>query len=802
MKTKGYVFVFLLFVGISFLFFYKAIFWGFIPFPGDLLVGEYAPYSSYSFLGYSPGGYPNKAQDFDVLKLLYPGKEFAIEIFKKGEFPLWNPYNFSGNPHLASLQAGSFYPLNIIFFILPFISAWLIYIIIQPILAGIFTFLLLRELRLSIKSALFGGITFAFSSYFVVWMEYGNIGHSILWLPLLMWLCLKNLQKTSVVYSFILILALTFSILAGYIQTTFYLFISLFAFVVFALAVRNRKRWFTKLLIFIPIFILPILLSAIQLLPMVELLFNSARSSYPTSSFLKLLVPQFHLATLFVPDFFGNPATRNYWLSGTYIERVSYIGVLPLFFAAYGLFRKRTVFTWFFTAMLAMVYLLTFDTFIARVFYSLNIPFISTAVPSRMMYLLSFSASILAAFGLNSFENSKRTKSFFKVICIMGGIYGFLWAFIFIAPIIFKNAPWVLNLTVAKRNLILPSVIFLIGMALLLFSYQSGRVKKYIFIAVLTLTIFDLFYFFQKITPFAPKESIYPQTEVFTHLKNIQGINRSWGYGSGHIEDNIQTHEKLFSPGGYDALHIKRYGELASASKDGTIADPPPRSDVNLAPGYGPDDLKSNYYRQRALNLLGVKYILNKIEPQNTDIKPDYQAFPEDTYKLVWQKGPWQIYENKKALPRVFLASDYIVQKDRNKIIKMIFNQKFNLRDRIILEEDILKKMEFSKDKNARVVVKMYSPNKVVLQTNATSNMFLFLSDNYFPGWKVNVDGKSERIYRANYSFRAVPVEKGSHEMVFWYYPDSFDLGLKISLITLVGLLLATFILKVKKINV
>ena len=801
MIWKLHFFVICFFVGIALLFFYKILF-GLVPFPGDLLVGEYAPYSAYPFLGYSPGGYPHKAQDFDVLKLLYPGKEFAIDMFKKGEFPLWNPYNFSGNPHLASLQAGSFYPLNIIFFILPFISAWSIHIIIQPILAGIFTFLLLRELRLSIKSALFGSITFAFSSYLVVWMEYGNIVHSILWLPLSMWLCLKNLQKTSVVYSFALILALTFSFLAGYIQTTFYLFIFLFAFVVLGIAVQHRKHWFTKLLIFIPLFVLPILLSAVQLLPMIELFFNSARSSYETSSFIKLLIPQFHLATLFAPDFFGNPATRNYWISGTYIERVSYIGVLPLFFAVYGFFQKRTVFTWFFTVSLIIVYLLTFDTFIARVFYSLNIPFISTAVPSRMMYIFCFSASILAAFGLHSFENSKKTKPLLKTALITGGVYGFLWVFVFIAPIIFQNAAWVLNITVSKRNLILPSVIFLMGIALLLFSHQSGRVKKYIFVAVLALTIFDLFYFFQKITPFAPKESVYPQTEVFTYLKNIQGINRSWGYGSGYIEANIQTYEKIFSPDGYDALHIKRYGELASASKDGTIADSLPRSDVNLAPGYGASDLRSNYYRKRILDLLGVKYVFNKIASQNTDSKPDYQTFPEDTYKLVWQKGAWQIYENKKALPRIFLVSDYVVKSNKEKIIEKILDRRLDLREIVILEEPIKEKIKFKKDNEAMVEVKSYAPNNVVLKTVSKSPMILFLSDNYFPGWKMNVDGKNERIYRANYSFRAVPVEEGSHEIVFWYYPDSFDLGLKISIITLLSLLLVTVILKIRKINV
>src|SRR3989338_7460442 len=118
----------LIFIIISLAFFYP-LFRGKIPFPGDLLMGEYAPYNSYTFLGYAPGGYPNKGQNFDVLRLLYPDKEFSIRTFKNLEFPLWNPYNFAGNPHIASLQSGSFYPLNIIFILFPFMFAWTIFII-------------------------------------------------------------------------------------------------------------------------------------------------------------------------------------------------------------------------------------------------------------------------------------------------------------------------------------------------------------------------------------------------------------------------------------------------------------------------------------------------------------------------------------------------------------------------------------------------------------------------------------------------------------------------------------------------
>lgn len=785
------------FVIISSLFFYP-IFKGFVPFPGDLLVGHYVPYSTYPFLGYSPGGFPHKAQSFDVLKLLYPAKELAIETWQSGQFPLWNPYNFSGNPQLASLQSGSFYPLNIVFFFLPFISAWTLYIFIQPILAGIFTYLLLREFRLSLRSSLFGGVVFAFSSYSVVWMEYGNIGHSILWLPLAMWLSLKILQKPSTMNSLSLVLVLTFSLLAGYIQTAFYLFLFLFAFIIFNILLKDRNEWFKKIAVFIPVFLLPLFLSAVQLLPMAELLFHSARSIYSPQSLFQLLIPPFHLATAFAPDFFGNPATRNYWLSGTYIERVSYIGVIPLFFAIYGIIYKRSAIIRFFIVSAIIVLLLAVDSFLGRAFYSLNFPFVSTAVPTRIMYLFCFAASVLAAFGFNSFEDSKNPKAYFKTILILGSAYFFLWIFVFAAPVIFPDAPWVTNMSIAKRNLLLPSIIFFTGTIILFFFCKSSR-RRSLFVAVFALTIFDLFYFFQKNTPFSPRESVYPKTEILTFLKERQGINRSWGYGSGYIEANLQTHEKIFSTDGYDALHIKRYGELISTSKNGEIANPLPRSEADLASGFGESDLRNNTYRQKILNLLGVKFILHKINPTNDSETPDYQTFAQDRFALIWQKGPWQIYENKEALPRVFLAVSYIVE-DKDKIIKKIFDDKFNMRQTVILEENLWPKIKLENDTKANVSVINYNPNKVVLKTKADTNMLLFLSDNYFPGWHVRIDGENGKIYRADYSFRAVAVPKGSHEVIFWYYPNSFDVGLKISLVTLLGITIL-IIFKIRKTN-
>ncbi|MDP2585411.1 MAG: YfhO family protein, partial [Candidatus Levybacteria bacterium] len=698
------IFVVLAFVVVSLIFFYP-IFKGNIPFPGDLLIGEYAPYNSYNFLGYAPGGYPNKGQDFDVIRLLYPEKELTIRAFKNFEFPLWNPYNFSGNPHLASLQSGSFYPLNIIFFIFPYVIAWTIFILLQPILTGIFSFLFARELRLGVKSSIFSALVFAFSSYSSVWMEYGNIGHSIAWMPCALWMVIRNLKQPSILKSIVISLSLTFAIFAGYIQTAFYAFVFVLGFTIFHIFFIDKKNYLKKISIFCLIFILPILLSAVQLFPTLELIFQSARASYPHSSFLRLLIQPFYLVTMFVPDFFGNPATRNYWIAGTYIERVMYIGVIPLIFIIYAFFKKQSSQFWFFVISAIVVLLLTFDTLIGQTIYSFQIPFISTAVPTRIMFLFFFCASMIAGFGLESFIHNPNKKSILKAVCFLSGIYLLTWIFVYVIPIFGKDVSWAQNLSISKRNLLLPTGILFVGVITLFSYFYMTKYRKFIIIFLILLSMMDLFYFFHKITPFAPYETIYPDTEVLTELKSIQGIDRSWGYGSGYVTTNLQTHEKTFSVDGYNALYIKRYGEILSSSRDGKIADLIPRSDPMIAPGYGGSDLRENKSRQRLLNLLGVKYILNKVDPQVSTAKADNQTFDDSIYKLIWQKTPWQVYENTRVLPRIFLASSYVVERDKDKIVRKIFDDKLDLREKIILEEDLFPKIILAKDENAKVEV-------------------------------------------------------------------------------------------------
>ena len=65
----------------------------------------------------------------------------------------------------------------------------------------------------------------------------------------------------------------------------------------------------------------------------------------------------------------------------------------------------------------------------------------------------------------------------------------------------------------------------------------------------------------------------------------------------------------------------------------------------------------------------------------------------------------------------------------------------------------------------------------------------LYLSEVDYPGWEVRVDGKPEKIYRANHAFRAVALGPGRHRIQMVYRPAYFYGGLAVTGLTTVILL-------------
>ena len=74
-------------------------------------------------------------------------------------------------------------------------------------------------------------------------------------------------------------------------------------------------------------------------------------------------------------------------------------------------------------------------------------------------------------------------------------------------------------------------------------------------------------------------------------------------------------------------------------------------------------------------------------------------------------------------------------------------------------------------------------PNSVSIFIDAETDGYLVLADTWYPGWQAKVDGEITEIIHADYLFRAIEVPEGTHQIEFKYVPNSFYIGLTLSII-------------------
>src|SRR4030042_4689729 len=98
------------------LIFFKIFLKGLYPIPADLLVSFYFPWYSGGWEGYNPWTTHKEMLGADSIRQIYPWKAFAFDQMKNGQFPLWNPFTFSGQPLAANFQSSVFYPFNLFYF--------------------------------------------------------------------------------------------------------------------------------------------------------------------------------------------------------------------------------------------------------------------------------------------------------------------------------------------------------------------------------------------------------------------------------------------------------------------------------------------------------------------------------------------------------------------------------------------------------------------------------------------------------------------------------------------------------------
>jgi hypothetical protein len=170
-----------------------------------------------------------------------------------------------------------------------------------------------------------------------------------------------------------------------------------------------------------------------------------------------------------------------------------------------------------------------------------------------------------------------------------------------------------------------------------------------------------------------------------------------------------------------------------------------------------------------------------------------FQSFviaPQGEFELA-HSGDVKIYEKHTVLPRAFFVSAVRYAANDAEAVQLMQAETFDPAKKVVIvngENERRGEGENSPSvpPSLHPSIISYSPEHIVIDVDAPQDGYLILTDAYYPGWTATIDGQPAGIERADLMFRAVKVPAGQHRVEFRYQPQSFSIGLAISIGTLV----------------
>jgi len=696
--------------------------------------------------------------------------------------PLWNPYSGCGVPHIANMQASLFYPPSWFVYLFGLKIGLLLYYFTKLYLIGIFTYFYLRSIKIGFLPSLIGSTAFMFCGYAIVWL-YWPVSNPIFVLPLILLLIEKIIQNNEekrlyfVAYS----VAIALGIFAGHPETFFHIAVIAFLYFVFRLLEENKALISDKIKIlrdYVLFSLLGIALSAVQLVPFLEYLFESytwgARSIYRSTCFL-----DWHTAILnLIPAFYGSPSIYHmvpYYISFTnYNESAAgYVGISMLILAVFALITK-------YKDNLVRFYLVLSIWAVGVIYgipiifdFTVSLPLFSHAANPRLLFLLGFNVVVLGSIGLNKLLEEERGDN--KEHILNRFVISVLMVLLVVFALVYANRGFIymllsLNEEVIRNQdllVLLTCMVVLLTFILIyvLVTYaHNPRLKNACIVALLLLILAQTGVYGMLYEPAIEAKYNYPKVEAFDLINEKNVLYRVTSIDNiGSIYPvNTQMIYGIYDIRNYDAMEIRYYWDLLNVFAEGRI--------------HGWID----FFRvdKRFLDFTGVKWIFSRGDLSNESCN----------ITLFKKYEGYNLFENKDAQPRAFVVQKAIfISRDRD-ILNVLRNTSFDWRSSVVISGQNQTVQHPPSENNVRIV--KYEPPYIKIRVNTTQPGFLVLCDTYYPGWNVYINGNSVDILRANYAFRAVELPKGETVVEFKYVPLSFYVGGLISLIGLIVLVI------------
>ena len=732
----------------------------------------------------------------DLVTYFYPIKFSVAEAFKAGELPLWDRHMATGFPIMAGFQSAVFYPPSAAYYVLTFFPAIRFTFIFHYALAATGSYVLFRSWKFPVHVSLIGAILFTFGGTTVSLSNLLNHFQSAVWLPWVIYSWERAVRTAGWKNVSIFSIVALCQLLAGSPEI-FLLSIGLVALDTFRLARNEQLRGIFK--IFAMSFgsaCIVIGLGMIQLLPTAELVMQSRRDqaihmvealswSLQPSSLIGLLLPTLEAdASLTV-------GIRLLFAHGVPFLLSHYIGVIGIF-GLCGWFRaapmkERAVVL----AALAGSLLFAFGS------YTPVYPFLYDWVPVlRVMrfpekyYYLTFALLVVTIVrGLRHIDENKNSHAWWAIATAIS-------AASLIAYVTFRSRPQLLaefllprisgttSLETDPRTIAAILVILEKQIAIsLTFALVFGLSRLDVLRPALAGSLLVLAVFFDLSSATKPLH--------FVRAENV--VNSA----ARILETPPADHSRLFYYPPGDNVHpsFMRVAGNPTYEKATEIAL------NNLLPNAGMlygfeyfqdiDALGSRGYtdflmfinslpaerRGKLLRATNVKHVVafHALHVRGLDL---VQEFPEHYSAL---------YEVADAVPRAYVARRSIFDPNVKTTLERMASDDFDpLRD-VILDAPV--QLEPNASFQGSATINRYENNRVLVDARLSDSGVLVLTDAFYPGWKVFVDGKEQTIRRANYLFRGVELPSGAHQVEFVYDPLSFKIGLIVSLLTVVFLI-------------
>jgi len=740
-------------------------------------------------------------------------RDFGFSELAKGNMPLWNPHVFSGTPFVGAFQSGMFYPLNLIYVVLPLDHAMNMDTALHVFLMSLFMFLWARKQGLSVGASFVAGIILAYGGASFVRVLAGHITmlQTLAWAPLILLSIDHVVEKRSNGWMLIGIGATTMQILAGYPPSV--LMTAKAAFFYCCVRLVGSEEKFGVIARLIPYGILPPLMACVQLWTGLDTATESMRAAGVSYKFATTYsFPPENLLTFFTPALFGNMVHVMYWGRWAFWDSTAFIGIGGLALVAASVYFGSKSFRRYLGTLLFVFTVLALGSYtpIYAWFFDYIPGFDSFRSPAKFMFPASLFAAMLAGLGADAILQGKVTT---KVFSLGSGLLGLicLLCTLWLSVTSIGNEPGETLRSFIDQRAALDDTFFVSLAGTPLPNQYYIQVARVAFVSFLVATITCAVLCFA-LWPFKTKSwTIYvvPVVAVLEVLAFARLHRPAFELGSHDRPDFDSLYEK--DPGDYRIMDVSG---IDNAARNHAV-------DIRKYAIWGYDPVILDRYAQFVVFAAGQRTFdpnlrdiaISGVDPMLVSIhESNYYEFPLSEndpginlflalrmrYFIInsgeWN-GPSAYWKIGGGLPRFYFSNDYSVHPTQESIFTEMARRDesgkylFDSTKSILLESEPSPRPAELNDKaelESTVRVLSETTDSIELEISVNQNTLLVVTDSYSKNWRAvpltKADQERYDVIPVDFTLRGIPLKAGSHHFLLEYAPDSYTIGRWISL--------------------